>query len=104
VSLPNVKSKSLFDESSSKDNIHVRSKLEALLDVGKDVILAVYSYGGLPESAATKGLMKSEREPAGKKGGVNLNPPSLALIQPNLSPVSKLASIQFLLVISRCRN
>jgi hypothetical protein len=70
VSLPSVDSSTPNDESVTKDSIHVRSVLESLLDDGKDVVLAAHSYGGLPSSAAAKGFMKSEREAAGKRGGV----------------------------------
>ena len=41
-----------------------------LLDQGKDVVLAVHSYGGLVGSEAMKGLGKKQRESEGKKGGV----------------------------------
>ena len=41
-----------------------------VLDQGKDVVLAVHSYGGLVGSEAMKGLGKKQRESEGKKGGV----------------------------------
>ncbi|KAL8964171.1 MAG: hypothetical protein Q9183_004640 [Haloplaca sp. 2 TL-2023] len=40
------------------------------LDAGKDVILAVHSYGGLPGAVAAKGLSKEERMADGKEGGI----------------------------------
>ncbi|KAI1080694.1 Alpha/Beta hydrolase protein [Whalleya microplaca] len=41
-----------------------------LADDGKDIIFLMHSYGGLPGSIASKGLGKTERQQAGKKGGV----------------------------------
>lgn len=70
VSLPSVDSSTPNEESATRDSIHIRSTLEALLDEGKDIILAAHSYGGIPSSAAAKGFMKSEREAQGKRGGV----------------------------------
>lgn len=62
-------------DSSSKgladDISHVRSALQTLIDVeGKDVIVISHSYGGLPAIVSVTGYGKSERNRAGKKGGV----------------------------------
>jgi len=70
VSLPSVNSSTPNEESVTKDSIYIRSTLEILLDEGKYVILAAHSYGGIPSSAAAKGFMKSERQAAGKNGGI----------------------------------
>jgi hypothetical protein len=70
VSLPSVNSSTPNEESVIKDGLCIRSTLEALLDEGKDVILAAHSYGGIPSSVAAKGLMKVERDGQGKKGGI----------------------------------
>lgn len=47
---------------------------EALLPLieneGKDVVLVMHSYGGIPGSAAARGLSKVTRREEGKKGGV----------------------------------
>ena len=49
----------------------IRSELEKLIeDDGKDVVLAMHSYGGLPGSQSVVGLEKSVRIKEGKKGGV----------------------------------
>ena len=37
---------------------------------GKDVIVLMHSYGGVPGSGAAKGLGKGQRKEQGKKGGV----------------------------------
>jgi Alpha/beta hydrolase family len=48
----------------------IASKLSELADAGKDTILLMHSYGGVPGSSATEGLVKSVREKSGKSGGV----------------------------------
>lgn len=37
---------------------------------GKDVVLVMHSYGGIPGSGAAKGFGKAARKMAGRKGGV----------------------------------
>jgi hypothetical protein len=39
-------------------------------DKGKDVLVFMYSYGGMPGAAAATGLAKSQRAQEGKAGGV----------------------------------
>ncbi|KAL8871343.1 MAG: hypothetical protein Q9198_007439 [Flavoplaca austrocitrina] len=39
-------------------------------DQGKDIVLYLHSYAGFPGSAAIKGLSKTERLAAGKRGGI----------------------------------
>lgn len=39
-------------------------------DEGKDVVLFMHSYGGMPGAAAATGLAKSQRAQEGKAGGV----------------------------------
>ena len=41
-----------------------------LLDAGKDIVLAMHSYGGMPGPVAAKGLSKTERADAGKPGDI----------------------------------
>lgn len=54
-----------------KDASYLRDKvILPLLDAGKDVVLAMHSYGGLPGPVAAKGLSRKERTAAGKRGGV----------------------------------
>jgi hypothetical protein len=40
------------------------------LDEGRDVILLMHSYSGVPGSSAARGLGKKERAAQGKKGGI----------------------------------
>lgn len=50
----------------------IRSAIQKAVDEegGRDVVLAVHSYGGLPASEACKGFGKADREKSGRKGGV----------------------------------
>lgn len=53
------------------DIAFIREKmLLPLLEDGKDVVLVMHSYGGLPGGAAAKGVSKSERTSEGLLGGV----------------------------------
>ena len=53
------------------DIVFIREKiLLPLLEDGKDVVLAMHSYGGCVGGAAAKGLSKSERRSEGRQGGV----------------------------------
>ncbi|KAL1620212.1 hypothetical protein SLS56_009758 [Neofusicoccum ribis] len=49
---------------------HIRSVTESLLEKGKEVVLVMHSYGGIPGTESVKGLLKGDREKAGKTGGV----------------------------------
>ncbi|KAH6672705.1 Alpha/beta hydrolase fold-1 [Plectosphaerella plurivora] len=67
VSLPSVGT----NDSSvaiAADTAAVRAELESLVNEGKDVVLVVHSYGGIPGSNAVRGLSKAERSDA--KGSV----------------------------------
>ncbi len=46
------------------------SLLPLIEDDGKDVVLIMHSYGGVPGSSAARGLSKAQRSKDGKKGGV----------------------------------
>lgn len=52
------------------DAAYIRSVIISQLDAGKNVVLAVQSYGGLPGSEATKGLSKAAR--AGKPAVIGI--------------------------------
>ena len=55
----------------AKDAAFIREDvILPLLDAGKDVVLAMHSYGGMPGPVAAKGLSKTERLAAGKRGGI----------------------------------
>jgi pimeloyl-ACP methyl ester carboxylesterase len=40
------------------------------VEEGKDIVVVMHSYGGIPGTDGTKGLAKVDQEAAGKKGGV----------------------------------
>jgi len=48
----------------------VRTLVEQEADAGHDVIVVVHSWAGLPVCSALDGMSKTEREKAGKQGGV----------------------------------
>lgn len=48
----------------------VASSITKFADQGSDVVVLVHSYGGFPGSSACKGLLKSDRQAQGEKGGV----------------------------------
>ena len=48
----------------------IRKVVSSLVDDGAEVIVLMHSYGGLPGSAAMKGLGAKERAKDGKQGGV----------------------------------
>jgi hypothetical protein len=51
------------------DATFIAKETEKLADHGKDMILVVHSYGGVPITESAKGLGKQERQEARKKGG-----------------------------------
>ncbi|EKG13822.1 hypothetical protein MPH_09003 [Macrophomina phaseolina MS6] len=53
-----------------EDAQHIRKANEALLEQGKDIVLVMHSYGGIPGTQSVEGLLKSEREKTGQAGGV----------------------------------
>ena len=48
----------------------IRTKLEELVDEGKEVLLISHSYGGMPACQAVRGIEKSQRVKCGQPGGV----------------------------------
>ena len=46
------------------------SLLPLVADEGKDVVIVMHSYGGVPGSSAARGLGKAQRSGEGKSGGV----------------------------------
>jgi len=57
-------------EDFSGDVKGIRDCLTELVSAGKEVVLVVHSYSGLPGGEAPKGLGKKEREANNLKGGV----------------------------------
>lgn len=69
VTLPSVGAEppvSSFDP----DVAAIRETVLSILELGKDVVLAVHSYGAIPTSEAVKGLGLQDRFQEGKKGAV----------------------------------
>ena len=54
----------------TEDVREIRNYVAQLADSGRDVILVMHGYGGLPGSEALHGLGKEEREQRGLRGGV----------------------------------
>src|SRR4051812_40303389 len=52
------------------DAAYIHGIAEKLCDEGKDVVIGMSSYGGVPGTEACKSLVKKERKAEGKKGGV----------------------------------
>ncbi|KAJ9255373.1 hypothetical protein DTO207G8_3129 [Paecilomyces variotii] len=52
------------------DAAFIRKTTTSLVNEGKDVLMVMHSYGGIPGTESTKGLLKKEREIEGKKGGI----------------------------------
>ncbi|KAH7378020.1 Alpha/beta hydrolase family-domain-containing protein [Cadophora sp. MPI-SDFR-AT-0126] len=80
IALPSMGERDSFKGPATfqEDASYIHSKLLQLVEQGKDVVLAMNSYGGFPGTEATKGLSKGERErererereKEGKEGGV----------------------------------
>ena len=55
----------------AKDAAYIRCEsLQPLIEDGKEVLLVMHSYGGIPGSAAANGLSAVERRQQGLNGGV----------------------------------
>ena len=52
------------------DADYFRSVIEALADEGKDVVVVTHSYGGVVGTEAARGVIKEDRQAAGKPGGI----------------------------------
>jgi pimeloyl-ACP methyl ester carboxylesterase len=52
------------------DAAHIRMTTSELAATGKDVILVLHSYGGIPGTESAKGLLKKDREAEQKTGGI----------------------------------
>lgn len=57
-------------QSIDPDVEHIRNNIQPFLDQGKDVVLVMHSYGGIPGSSAMKGFSKADRQAQGQPGGV----------------------------------
>ena len=54
----------------AEDAAHIRSVTAQLADEGKDIILAMHSYGGIPGTESAHGLAKADRQASGISGGI----------------------------------
>lgn len=58
------------DAATDTETVLKRSLLPLIDDEGKDVVIVMHSYGGVPGSSAARGLSKAQRRGEGKPGGV----------------------------------
>ncbi|KAH8659835.1 Alpha/Beta hydrolase protein [Xylariales sp. PMI_506] len=56
--------------SPDEDAALISELIEKHANAGKDVVLLMHSYGGLPGTTASKGLSKRDRQASGKPGGI----------------------------------
>ncbi|KAL7929770.1 Alpha/beta hydrolase fold-1 [Trichoderma chlorosporum] len=54
----------------AEDTVHIQKLTSQLADAGKDIILVMHSYGGIPGTESARGLLKKDREAEGKLGGI----------------------------------
>ncbi|TKA37732.1 hypothetical protein B0A49_13638 [Cryomyces minteri] len=71
------------------DAAHIQSVIAGLANEGKDSILVMHSYGGIPGTEGVKGFSKNDREASSKKGGVRALVYVTALV---VAPGASLAS------------
>jgi pimeloyl-ACP methyl ester carboxylesterase len=55
---------------SHDDAAHIHSTLSPLVEEGKEIVVIMHSYGGVPGTDGTKGLAKVDQSATGKSGGV----------------------------------
>jgi hypothetical protein len=70
VRTPSVRKEPPFPKDGGDDVDAVRDTLNSAIGDGNDVVVVMHSYGGIPGSAACKGMSKEDRIKEGKKGGV----------------------------------
>jgi pimeloyl-ACP methyl ester carboxylesterase len=90
VSLPSVGGKTATNM--TDDANAIQAMTTKIADEGKDIVLVMHSYGGIPGTESAHGLAKKDREATGKKGGVvALLYVTALLVQPGKSLGSTLA-------------
>lgn len=52
------------------DAVHIQKTTSELVAEGKEVILVMHSYGGIPGTLSAKGLLRKDRESEQKPGGI----------------------------------
>ena len=68
IALPSVGG--VIPKTMHDDAAHIQSVASKYCDQGKDVVIAMHSYGGIPGTESSKGMSKADREAAGNKGGI----------------------------------
>ncbi|KAL7943621.1 Alpha/beta hydrolase fold-1 [Trichoderma barbatum] len=59
-----------FTTSVAEDAAHIQKTVSQLAEAGKELILVMHSYGGIPGTESAKGLLKKDRCAEGKLGGI----------------------------------
>jgi len=70
VSLPSNCQTGPFSLGVTADAAVVRSTILAEVEAGREVVVLMHSYGGIPGSAGSEGLSKTDREAKGLSGGI----------------------------------
>lgn len=52
------------------DAAHIQKSISKLVASGKELIVVMHSYGGIPGTESAKGLLKKDRQAEGKLGGI----------------------------------
>ena len=68
ISLPSVGGKTAT--TMTDDAAAIQAVTTKLADEGKDIVVVMHSYGGIPGTESAHGLGKKEREASGKKAGI----------------------------------
>ena len=70
ITLPSVNSSSQSTITAIDDAQAIRATLAPLAASGKDTVLVMHSYGGIPGTLSVEGFAKKDRISAGQPGGV----------------------------------
>ncbi|KAG5762081.1 hypothetical protein H9Q69_009571 [Fusarium xylarioides] len=71
IGLPSVGFRDTLPAASMEEDAeHIKTVTTKLADEGHDIILAMHSYGGICGTESTAGLPRTERQVAGKPGGI----------------------------------
>src|SRR5204863_10187278 len=72
VHLPSTRHRTDIPPPTMEDDAkHIQSVTTPLVEEGKDVVLVMHSYGGIPGTESARGLAKADRQASGKKGGIS---------------------------------
>ena len=84
VSLPSVGGQ--IATNMTDDATAIQAVTTKLADEGKDIVVVMHSYGGIPGTESAYGIRRKEREASGKKGGiVALVYAAALLVKPGMS-------------------